>query len=1413
MLQRKCSCGGAAGQDGSCEECKEKMLQRRACASGTAGAVPPIPPALRGLPISQPGDPLEREADRTADGILHSAPQPRPAALQGLRSAPGSGLSGGQPLPDQAKSFYEPRFGYDFSSVRIHSGEQAARTARSVNAEAFTVGSDIVFGASRFQPWTAPGRSLLAHELAHVVQQTSPAVRSGTGVQSQPVSPSSPAIQRDATKKTADDGSCPTGVPPGAGKAQFDDHTKGPSGTYYIYGPPYAGEGPGDYSASGIKSWIVWRFGQLSPAVVSRIENETVNWGWHWSTTAPAKGCQATLIMSMNDVNRLVRMAGYDIDARKAKTEEKEKAAGLPDLPAPAPIGDGMVVVVTASRSNPSAPSTGKVLDPRAQAEEALDPTSVYNKGRNGATDPPFPISMEGPEMEVPEGLGTYTARLHYEEVTSEPIMLLAYGMNSVTYYWEIFNITNLLMRGMSMGSSMVEEAKRTQELAQNLAPNSQAASAADQATRQQGKNAVNQLSEETKDSLRELRNPVKAAAGGSAIDVVSRAYANYLNLELLPVSAIVAAGGWLVHSFANLLGGYSKEKEIAFPQTEGFYMVRCIAQPGPRGPDHSEKRAASVRAKVVEVRRPELLAQNALGLADAAIAKLQLEKAMTSDPAELKRLDKEIANVQEQTSGDIAGYLTRLIAEKETEKTKSASWRQGEIQREIDALNLRLSQVKDKRQGTGSVHIRPQVAFTSTITGETYPLMIELSPIPLIDDNGVEMADRKKVRLFDATVPDREKIDREGKTLEEAVANVFEMFRKNGDLGPGMLFVRMPENWKGPREFSLRVSASGGAVVKKRLEDLATVLLVMSMVVPGVGEISMALAAGLAAERLISRALNHSLRLDAEAVSDTLAILGAVAQGAQLVGNLRIATKGDAFIGALRSTEQGALEAAAAELQAALKLGKVVSVTSTVVNAGGLIWGDLVMVKRFSDIQAAEMNGKISHSEAARQRADMLANAIIQHGVMLHGMLQPEGADSAGGEPPKTDTPGKSVDGPKQIDPAKAPETIPESELEQRAATPAKTGPDNQPTPKKDNVRARFRTPDNLHDIFILDDGRIFRCSLLCSQLKDWYDPYLKRQPEGSRRERATDLAGQLDALDARAKAGEQSAALNDAIGKLDVAMREFIAPDLARELQHAAESRKGVKPGETYLTEGQVRGLLKFFNLDEIVKFTGPDGMPSAKQVRDMAELLGGLDKFLTPADREALRPLLATIVEGGEGAAHTIDFLGKVSRIHEIEGVKLDLADLSAAFERGDAILDHGPLQPGKFLSERGPYELESGRLKLDGKEGNMPKGLLNLAAREGAIDFVIFEKGGSSQLVLGWEHTGLSGGRASVFGAGRLIIDRRGFVIRVDRKSGHYRPSEANLQRAVKFLIDKGILMDPAVAKSMGRPVMEVDTAFE
>lgn len=116
----------------------------------------------------QEEEPEEEEEEviqtKQADG---KTPQACPGLEVQIRSLRG----GGQPLPESARNFFGPRFGYDFSQVRVHTDGNAARLARAVSARAFTRGQDIVFRRGQYAPGTSTGRRLLAHELTHVVQQ------------------------------------------------------------------------------------------------------------------------------------------------------------------------------------------------------------------------------------------------------------------------------------------------------------------------------------------------------------------------------------------------------------------------------------------------------------------------------------------------------------------------------------------------------------------------------------------------------------------------------------------------------------------------------------------------------------------------------------------------------------------------------------------------------------------------------------------------------------------------------------------------------------------------------------------------------------------------------------------------------------------------------------------------------------------------------------------------------------------------------------------------------------------------------------------------------------------------------------------------------------------------------------------
>lgn len=122
------------------------------------------------LTISQPSDSYEQEADHIADRVMR---MPESSVASASRS-PARGFrddrSSGNPLDQSTRNFMEPRLGHDLSHVRTHTDGQASRACRDLNAQAFTHRQDIYFGAGR-----SPGNdALTAHELTHVVQQTSP---------------------------------------------------------------------------------------------------------------------------------------------------------------------------------------------------------------------------------------------------------------------------------------------------------------------------------------------------------------------------------------------------------------------------------------------------------------------------------------------------------------------------------------------------------------------------------------------------------------------------------------------------------------------------------------------------------------------------------------------------------------------------------------------------------------------------------------------------------------------------------------------------------------------------------------------------------------------------------------------------------------------------------------------------------------------------------------------------------------------------------------------------------------------------------------------------------------------------------------------------------------------------------------
>lgn len=127
-----------------------------------------------------------KEGEETGEEKLNASRKPSSSSLDLEASEEianqinNARVGGGSLLDFSTREFMESRFGHDFSKVKIHTGEMAHRSASKVNALAYTIGDDIVFEEGQYQPHTSEGRRLLAHELTHVVQQSSNTASSTT---------------------------------------------------------------------------------------------------------------------------------------------------------------------------------------------------------------------------------------------------------------------------------------------------------------------------------------------------------------------------------------------------------------------------------------------------------------------------------------------------------------------------------------------------------------------------------------------------------------------------------------------------------------------------------------------------------------------------------------------------------------------------------------------------------------------------------------------------------------------------------------------------------------------------------------------------------------------------------------------------------------------------------------------------------------------------------------------------------------------------------------------------------------------------------------------------------------------------------------------------------------------------------
>ncbi|MGV3721107.1 MAG: DUF4157 domain-containing protein, partial [Actinomycetota bacterium] len=200
------------------------------------------------LAVTTPGDRYEQEADHVSEQVVCMAglqrrctcdcggtcakcqaaePTPEPNSVQTQRVRPGAAgaveappvvhevlAAPGQSLDPSARALMEPRFGHDFSKLRVHTDSRAAEAAGAIGARAFTAGRHLVFGRGEYAPSAPAGQRLLAHELTHVLQQTQPTPRAGAGPEAAQPLGSGEVIQRQPVDAPPVDAPPPAATPP-----------------------------------------------------------------------------------------------------------------------------------------------------------------------------------------------------------------------------------------------------------------------------------------------------------------------------------------------------------------------------------------------------------------------------------------------------------------------------------------------------------------------------------------------------------------------------------------------------------------------------------------------------------------------------------------------------------------------------------------------------------------------------------------------------------------------------------------------------------------------------------------------------------------------------------------------------------------------------------------------------------------------------------------------------------------------------------------------------------------------------------------------------------------------------------------------------------------------------------------------
>ncbi|GAB1857168.1 hypothetical protein MHTCC0001_20040 [Flavobacteriaceae bacterium MHTCC 0001] len=896
-----------------------------------------------------------------------------PEITQQINNSKGAG----SPMDTNIRSFMEHGFNADFSKVRIHTDANAVQLSKSLSAQAFAVGNDIYFNQGRYNPNSKTGKHLLAHELTHTLQQGE-------------------IIRRQGECPTAD-----MNLSEGQGSYNGDA-----SSDYIIWSAWREGDTFESYVDRAVSNWIRWRYGSgISQETIATIQTYLKRNGVTQLIQAPVDNCiygQSVPIADVRYVTRLITGSQQERDSGEQNTQSVNNGNEI--------IRNGDADNNTTQNDTTEVETTERTYAPEFLTQNADGRAYQY---------PALPAEIRGIKTQPVDGTGVFSMHLDYNQSAPDLLGQASWAFQHTQYRWEVWDVS---------GVPEIERQTRETEIRQGgLADNTNAGEEVGRLDHVDDNfsRATEQLANRP-DEIASDR--AEAMAEGRYWDVV----ANEINEDLFGLEVLSTYGSELLGTAADAFGD-DQERSIHWPR-EGVFVVRCIAYINPGAEEEDPVRAPSVATKIVTVQPVSQISQEAIDAPSAQAAEMELQLALLrllgeDDPerAMIPALERQLEEARLMSSGSTTS-LIRFRLEQKTRELEEARRTsiflphglpdsrvrrlEQDVQKLTDQLSLAQSRAGELAHGNSSAW-RVHGVLISRVTGQTYPLLLQISEPYQIDGN------RWKCEISDVTSRDGAKyegiIDATGNIEADkfrAVMEAIEDFNGGAGYGEGSLTLRLPNSgWyrslsNGSRNITMQSRPRDWAAARTRLEELGTVIALLGLVVtsPALAVAGGVLGASLAAERIARRMENGTFRWDADAVGDMIDIVSAAASitGIGAIGALtRVPKEGGFMLRVTRSTLSG--------------VGAVANVTEEALDVGGVIFANAQIANQLMEINDAVARGEITATAARRQRASAMSSAIQSNGLYFASHLRSN--SDAGQNRDNDPNGGRLVDTPNQTD------------------------------------------------------------------------------------------------------------------------------------------------------------------------------------------------------------------------------------------------------------------------------------------------------------------------------------------------------------------------------------------------------------